>query len=200
MVGVGPGQGWFSRDLPRSGETWKRLLLREKGQGFESPQLHRNTRSAGQTGILYEEDGMATRHKLGTSSKFLALSPPGLGRPRPRSGLLAHLFGMETNNARHQTLEPVLSMSELAARLRVSVQTIMTCAARGEARAASGLAVSCASGSARSTPGLCGWRKLGEAHGDDQTTRLMHAHCRQREQRRRQRDSATVEQTPLGLA
>ncbi len=36
--------------------------------------------------------------------------------------------------------------------------------------------------------------------GDDQTTRLMHTHCRQREQRRRQRAQQKSEQTPLGLA
>jgi len=81
MVGIGPGQGWFRRDLPRSRETWKRLLLGE-GQGFESPQLHQNTRSMGQSGILNEEDGVATRQKLGTSSPFLAFSRPGLGSAR----------------------------------------------------------------------------------------------------------------------
>jgi excisionase family DNA binding protein len=74
---------------------------------------------------------MAARHKLGTSSKFLALSPPGLGRSRPHSGLWAHLFGMETDNAHTDTLDTVLSLSELAARLRVSVQTIYDLRSQG---------------------------------------------------------------------
>lgn len=64
---------------------------------------------------------MATRHKLGTSSPFLALFPPRLGRSRSRSVRRAHLLCMETNS---ETFEPVLSLSELAARLRVSGQTI----------------------------------------------------------------------------
>lgn len=41
----------------------------------------------------------------------------------------------------------------------------------------------------------------GDAPGDDQTTRLMHAHCRQREHRRRQRRAQHEQkQTPTGLA
>ena len=69
---------------------------------------------------------MATRHKLGTSSLFLAVSPPGLGRSRSGSGPLAHLVGMETDNAQRPALEPVLSLSELAARLRV-MPLVLTC-------------------------------------------------------------------------
>lgn len=41
---------------------------------------------------------------------------------------------------------------------------------------------------------------IGEADGDDPTTRLMHTHCRQREQRQRQRDQRKQDRTPKGLA
>jgi excisionase family DNA binding protein len=71
---------------------------------------------------------MPTRHKLGSSSLFLAPARPGLGRSRLRSGTLAHLLCMETNN---EILEAVLSLSELAARLRVSVQTIYDLRSQG---------------------------------------------------------------------
>ncbi len=71
-----------------------------EGQGFESPQLHQNTSSAAVSGILIEEDPMASRHILGTSLPFLAFSPPGLGRPGPGSVGLAHLPRLEPA-ARH---------------------------------------------------------------------------------------------------
>ena len=71
---------------------------------------------------------MPTRHKLGTSSPSLAPHCSVLGRPRPRSAGLAHLLGMETNT---ETLDTVLSLSELAARLRVSVQTIYDLRSQG---------------------------------------------------------------------
>ena len=60
---------------------------------------------------------MPTRHKLGTSSPFLAPRGPVLGRARPCSALAS---GMETTT---ETLDTVLSLSELAARLGVTVQT-----------------------------------------------------------------------------
>ena len=41
---------------------------------------------------------------------------------------------------------------------------------------------------------------LGEVHGDDQTTRLMHADCRQREQRQRQTVQRQQNRRPQGLA
>jgi RNA-directed DNA polymerase len=41
---------------------------------------------------------------------------------------------------------------------------------------------------------------LGEAHGGDQTTRLLHTHCRQRQQLQRRRDQQSSEQRPPGLA
>lgn len=64
---------------------------------------------------------MPARHKLGTSSPILAPRGPVLRCPRTLSAGHAHLSGMETNT---ETLDTVLSLSELAARLRVSVQTI----------------------------------------------------------------------------
>lgn len=40
------------------------------------------------------------------------------------SGCLAHLSVMDINDTRPETLEPVLTLSELADRLHVSVQTL----------------------------------------------------------------------------
>ena len=71
---------------------------------------------------------MPTRHKLGTSSPFFAPRWPDLGRSRLCSSRLAHLSGMDTNT---ETLDTVLSLSELAARLRVSVQTIYDLRSQG---------------------------------------------------------------------
>ena len=44
---------------------------------------------------------------------------------------MAHLRGMETNDAQREALGPVLSLSELAARLRVSVQTLYDLRSQG---------------------------------------------------------------------
>lgn len=74
---------------------------------------------------------MASRHLLGTSALVSAISRPILGRARGVSGRLAHLPGMETTNAQLEAIEPVLSMSELAARLRVSVQTLYDLRSQG---------------------------------------------------------------------
>ena len=80
------------------------------------------------SGILTQEDPVASRHKLGTSSPFFALTPPRLGGSRAGSVDIAHLPVMETNK---EALEQVLSLSELAARLRVSVQTIYDLRSQG---------------------------------------------------------------------
>jgi excisionase family DNA binding protein len=71
---------------------------------------------------------MPTRHKLGSSSAIFASQRPALGRSWPGSVALAHLPGMETNT---DTLDTVLTLSELAARLRVSVQTIYDLRSQG---------------------------------------------------------------------
>ncbi len=74
---------------------------------------------------------MATRHKLGSSSPWLALSRPDLGPARCVSGRVAHLPGMETTHAQRDVIEQILSTSELAARLRVSVQTLYDLRSQG---------------------------------------------------------------------
>ena len=74
---------------------------------------------------------MATRHKLGSSSPLLAPSPPALGGARPGSESLAHLSVMETTNVQRDVIEQILSTSELAARLRVSVQTLYDLRSQG---------------------------------------------------------------------
>src|SRR5687768_16030093 len=71
---------------------------------------------------------MPTRHKLGTSPPFLAPRGPVLGHARPGSDGLAHLSGMETTT---EPLDTVLSLSELAARLGVTVQTIYDLRSQG---------------------------------------------------------------------
>jgi excisionase family DNA binding protein len=74
---------------------------------------------------------VATRHKLGTSWSPPAIPRPDLGGLRPVSGQVAHLPGMQTDNAQHEGIEPVLSMSELASSLQVSVQTIYDLRSQG---------------------------------------------------------------------
>lgn len=71
---------------------------------------------------------MATRQKFGSSSPFLALVRADLGGSRLHSGVLAHLVGMETTD---EILDAVLTLSELATRLRVSVQTIYDLRSQG---------------------------------------------------------------------
>lgn len=71
---------------------------------------------------------MPTRHNLGTSSPFLAPRGSVLGHARPGSAGLAHLPGMETTT---EGLDTVLSLSELAARLGVTVQTIYDLRSQG---------------------------------------------------------------------
>ena len=70
---------------------------------------------------------MATRQKLGSSSLFLGRSLAALGESRQRSASLGHLACMETN----EKLDAVLSLSELAARLGVSAQTIYDLRSQG---------------------------------------------------------------------
>ncbi len=72
-----------------------------------------------------------TEWQLGSSSPFLPLSPPALGRARPVSGRLAYLSGLETTNVQRDVIEQSLCISELVARLRVSVQTIYDLRSQG---------------------------------------------------------------------
>ncbi|MGK2876486.1 MAG: helix-turn-helix transcriptional regulator [Nocardioides sp.] len=71
---------------------------------------------------------MPTRHKLGTSSLFLAVRGPVLDPARTRSARLAHLSCMEPTT---ESLDTVLCLSELAARLGVTVQTIYDLRSQG---------------------------------------------------------------------
>lgn len=67
---------------------------------------------------------METRHKLGTSPNTpVGSTGTSWGVPR-RSECLAHLSGMDTISPRTETFEPLLSTTELAERLQVSVQTL----------------------------------------------------------------------------
>jgi excisionase family DNA binding protein len=77
---------------------------------------------------------MATRHKLGTSRFTRPCARRALGWSRPGSVLFAHLAGMQTTtNTRDgvDIFDTVLTLSELAARLRVSVQTIYDLRSQG---------------------------------------------------------------------
>jgi hypothetical protein len=86
-------------------------------------------------------------------------SRPSLGRARGVSGRSAHLLGMETTNAQLEAIEPVLSMSELAARLGVSVQTPLRSPQPGPRFSwVPGRSRGCAFAPARSTHAWDGWR------------------------------------------
>ena len=92
-------------------------------------------------GILVQEDGVATQHKVSTKSARLLhlsarLDPPGAG-----SGRLTHLCGMDTAAAAQRPtrshassehgLDPVVTMSQLASQLGVSVQTLYDLRSQG---------------------------------------------------------------------
>lgn len=72
---------------------------------------------------------MRSRHKLGTSPNA-PVGSGGTSRGVPRrSECLTHLSGMDTNSVTKtpkapETFEPLLSTTELAARLQVSVQRL----------------------------------------------------------------------------
>ena len=74
---------------------------------------------------------MKSRHKLGTSAIHAAASRRRPAWSRRLSARHAHLRVMETTNARPSALEAVLSISELAAELGVSVQAIYDLRSQG---------------------------------------------------------------------
>ena len=78
-----------------------------------------------------EEDGMAFGHLLDTYPRSLAVTRRPLGRSRPASAGLAHLVGMDTDATTPRVLEPALTLSELAARLSVSAQTLYDLRSKG---------------------------------------------------------------------
>lgn len=100
---------------------------------------------------------MATSHLSATFRSSLDQTRRGIGSSRPSSVGLVHLGVMDTST--HDTIEPVLSLTELAAHLSVSAQTLYDLRSRGAAPAASGSAGSCGSGTPRCTPGLRGWKR-----------------------------------------
>jgi excisionase family DNA binding protein len=67
---------------------------------------------------------VASQQKLSTKSVAWPLSSASLGRSRPRAAGLAHLVCMTTTTHSQSGLGPVLTLSQLAAQLGVSVQTL----------------------------------------------------------------------------
>ena len=74
---------------------------------------------------------MATQQKLSTKSVDRPSSSARLGRSRPGAAGLVHLFGMETTTQPETGLGPVLSLSQLATQLGVSVQTLYDLRSQG---------------------------------------------------------------------
>lgn len=74
---------------------------------------------------------MKTRHLVGTWRDHGGRSRTHAGGPRTASAGLAHLCSMEIEQQRPEALESVLSISELAERLHVSVQTIYDLRSQG---------------------------------------------------------------------
>lgn len=67
---------------------------------------------------------MAVRHLFDTSAHSIARSRVILGVSRGFAGPPAHLLGMSSETVDHTDFESILSLSELAARLGVTAQTI----------------------------------------------------------------------------
>ena len=74
---------------------------------------------------------MASQQKLSTKSVDRSTSSARLGRSRPRAAGLAHLVCMETTTHRETGLGPVLTLSQLAVQLGVSVQTLYDLRSQG---------------------------------------------------------------------
>lgn len=74
---------------------------------------------------------MLSGHKLGTSPSCLDLSGTRRGASRSSVGTRAHLPGMREHISHDDGLETVLPLSELAARLGVSAQTIYDLRSQG---------------------------------------------------------------------
>ena len=74
---------------------------------------------------------MATQQKVSTKSVYRPSSSARLGRSRAGAAGLAHLVGMETTTHPEAGLGPVLSLSQLAAQLGVSAQTLYDLRSQG---------------------------------------------------------------------
>lgn len=74
---------------------------------------------------------MASHHLV--SRKFIGCQghSPRLGRSRPATERLAHLVGMTTTTTTETALGPVLTLSQLAGQLGVSVQTLYDLRSQG---------------------------------------------------------------------
>src|SRR5680860_276542 len=78
-----------------------------------------------------EEEGMAFGHLLDTYSFSSVETWPVIGPSRCASVGLVHLGCMDTAITTHDTIEPVLTLSELAAHLSVNVQTLYDLRSKG---------------------------------------------------------------------
>ncbi len=74
---------------------------------------------------------MTRQQKLSTKSIDRSTSSARLGRSRARAAALAHLVGMTTTTHPETGLGPVLTLSQLAAQLGVSVQTLYDLRSQG---------------------------------------------------------------------
>ena len=74
---------------------------------------------------------MAVRHLFDTSPHSTARSRVILGVSRGFTGPPAHLLGMSNETVDHTDFESILSLSELAARLGVTAQTIYDLRSQG---------------------------------------------------------------------
>ncbi len=74
---------------------------------------------------------MAFGHLLATYSSGSLTTGSIIGAPRRASGGLVHLGSMDTATTTHDAIEPVLTLSELAAHLAVSVQTLYDLRSKG---------------------------------------------------------------------
>jgi hypothetical protein len=107
---------------------------------------------------------VATQHKLSTSASLFVLSRSHRGVSRLGKDHLAHLRCMDTprertGESRHEdSLDPILTMSQLAARLHVNVQALYDLRSQGRVHAVSGLDARSGSASARLRRGSRAWK------------------------------------------
>lgn len=74
---------------------------------------------------------MATQQKLSTKSVGWPSSSGRLGRSRPSTAALAHLVSMKTTTHSETGLGPVVTLSQLASQLGVSLQTMYDLRSQG---------------------------------------------------------------------
>jgi len=74
---------------------------------------------------------MASQQKVNTKSVHRPTSSDCLGRPRPRAAGLAHLVCMKTTTPPETAVGRVLTLSQLAAQLGVTVQTLYDLRSQG---------------------------------------------------------------------